>query len=66
MKSSGNRIEPAEIEIVAKDILQVQNIIAKGFDNSFVALYVLASEIGYSFYDNKIPALREALVKRLF
>ena len=65
MKINGNRIEPAEIETVAKEALQVKNILAKGFDNSYVVLYALASEIGDRFDDDRIPALREELGKKL-
>ena len=52
IKIHGNRVEPTEIEIVAKEILGVKNIIAKGFAGegaAFVALYGLTSEIGNKF-----------------
>ena len=68
IKIHGNRVEPGEIEIVAKDILGVNNILAKGFSSegtAFVALYGLTSEIGNRFDDENIPALREELSKKL-
>lgn len=68
IKIHGNRVEPTEIEIVAKEILGVKNIIAKGFadgKNAFIALYGLTSEIGDNFNDENIPALREKLSKHL-
>lgn len=68
IKIHGNRIEPGEIEIVAKDILGVKNIIAKGFSvegTAFVALYGLTSEIGNNFDDENILALREKIAKKL-
>ena len=56
IKINGNRIEPAEIETVAKEILNVENLVAKGFsgENSFVALYGLTSEIGNKFDEENI------------
>lgn len=68
IKIHGNRVEPSEIEIVAKEILGVKNIIAKGFSdgkNAFIALYGLTSEVGDNFNDENIPALREKLSKNL-
>ena len=68
IKIHGNRVEPGEIEIVAKEILGVNNIIVKGFageDTAFVTLYGLTSEIGNNFDDENIPSLREKLSKRL-
>ena len=68
IKIHGNRIEPTEIEIAAKEILGVNNIIAKGFSgesSEFVALYGLTSEIGDRFDEKNIPELREKLSKRL-
>ena len=68
IKINGNRVEPAEIEIVAKEILGVKNILAKGFSNvgsAFIALYGLTSEIGDKFDETNIPVLREKLLKRL-
>ncbi len=67
IKINGNRIEPAEIETVAKEILNVKNLVAKGFsgENSFVVLYGLTSEIGNKFDEENIAALREKLSKRL-
>ena len=68
IKIHGNRVEPQEIEIAAKEILGVNNIIAKGFSNeggAFVALYGLAEEIGDGFAEENIPALREKLAARL-
>ncbi|MBQ6296672.1 MAG: non-ribosomal peptide synthetase [Selenomonadaceae bacterium] len=68
IKIHGNRVEPTEIEIAVKDVLNVKNIIAKGFSdgsNAFIALYGLTSEIGDSFDEKNIPALREKLSKYL-
>ena len=68
IKIHGNRIEPTEIEIAAKEILGVNNIIAKGFSvegSAFVAIYGLTSEIGGRFDEKNIPSLREKLSKRL-
>ena len=68
IKIHGNRVEPGEIEIVAKDILGVNNILAKGFSGegtAFVALYGLTSEIGSRFDDENISAFREQLSKKL-
>ena len=68
IKIHGNRVEPGEIEIVAKEILGVNNIIAKGFaveGAAFVTLYGLTSEIGNNFNAENIPALREKFSKRL-
>ncbi len=68
IKIHGNRVEPTEIEIVAKEILDVKNIIAKGFsdgENAFIALYGLTSEIGDNFDEKNIPALREKLSEHL-
>ena len=67
IKIDGNRVEPAEIEGVARDILQVENITAKGFsgENAFIALYGLTKEIGDRFETEKIAALREQFSRRL-
>ena len=68
IKIHGNRVEPTEIEIAVKDVLNVKNIIAKGFSdgiNAFIVLYGLTSEIGDSFDEKNIPALREKLSKYL-
>ena len=57
-----------EIEIVAKEILGVKNIIAKEFEGegtAFVTLYGLTSEIGDKFNAENIPSLREKFSKRL-
>ena len=48
IKINGNRIEPAEIEAVAKERFGLKNAIAKGFNlesRSFVVLYYLKNEI---------------------
>lgn len=63
-----NRYRTDELEIVAKEILGVKNIIAKGFvgeGTAFVTLYGLTSEIGDKFNAENIPVLREKLSKRL-
>ncbi len=68
IKIHGNRVEPLEIEIVAKKILGVKNIIAKGFSDNgfaFIALYGLISEIGDKFDEKNISALRENFSKFL-
>ena len=68
IKINGNRIEPAEIEAVAKDILKASNIVAKGFDedgSAFVVLYGVKAEISDSFEDNKIDDLRDAMASKL-
>lgn len=64
IKIHGNRVEPTEIEIAAKNALNVKNIIAKGFSdgsNAFIVVYGLTSEIGDSFDEKNLPALREKL-----
>ena len=68
IKIHGNRVEPTEIEIVAKEILGVKNILAKGFSDvgsAFIVLYGLTSEIGDKFDEKNIPILREKLSERL-
>ena len=67
IKIDGNRVEPAEIEGVAREILQVENIMAKGFSggNAFIALYGLTGEIGDRFDGGKIAGLREKFSQRL-
>lgn len=68
IKIHGNRVEPEEIEIAAKNALDVKNIIAKGFaqsSNAFIVLYGLASEIGDSFAEKNLPVLREKLARHL-
>ncbi|MBQ7705763.1 MAG: AMP-binding protein, partial [Selenomonadaceae bacterium] len=68
IKINGNRVEPGEIEIIAKEILGVNNIIAKGFvseGTAFVTLYGLTDEIGDKFNAENIPVLREKLSKHL-
>ena len=68
LKINGNRLEPAEVEAAAKEILHVRSAVAKGFQEgstAFVALYCLKSEIGSSFDEGNIPSLRERMGKRL-
>ncbi len=68
IKINGNRIEPAEIEAAAKDILHVQNAVAKGFDedgSAYVALYCLKSEVGGQLDEDRTEALRKEMEKRL-
>ncbi|MBP3873570.1 MAG: AMP-binding protein, partial [Lachnospiraceae bacterium] len=68
IKINGNRIEPAEIEAAAKDILHVQNAVAKGFDedgSAFVALYCLKSEVGDKFDEGKTDGIRREMENRL-
>lgn len=68
IKINGNRIEPAEIEAAAREILGVSNVVVKGFDegdSSFVALYCLRGEVGDRLDGEGAEELRAALGKRL-
>lgn len=68
LKINGNRLEPAEVEAAAKEILHVRSAVAKGFqegDTAFVVLYCLKSEIDSSFDEDKLPILREKMGKKL-
>ena len=68
IKINGNRIEPAEIEAAAKEILGVTNVVAKGFDegdSSFVALYCLKKEVGDALEGDGAEKVREALGQKL-
>ena len=68
IKINGNRIEPAEIEAVAKAILKAPSIVAKGFEENsraFVVLYAVENEIGDSFSEDKVEDLRDAMSSKL-
>ena len=68
IKINGNRIEPAEIEAAAKELMGVSNAVAKGFDegdSAFVTVYFLRSEVGDRLDGSGADDLREAMGRKL-
>ncbi len=68
IKINGNRIEPAEIEAAARELMGVSNVVAKGFDegdSAFVTVYFLRKEVGDRLDGSGADELREALGRKL-
>lgn len=71
IKINGNRIEPAEIESAIKNVLNVKNVVAKGFNvsnRSYICSYLLESELAASSLldeNNKLLFSSEEMGKKL-
>ena len=70
IKVNGNRIEPMEIENALKNILNVKNVVAKGFneaDRSFIAAYFIKEELGAKglYCDEKLEIDYDDLQQKL-